>query len=57
MKSYNVPVHNETDRRGGGLKKQWVKPSVEIIALESAENGNNPVRPDGGGSHFSRTRS
>jgi hypothetical protein len=57
MKSHNVPVHNETDRSGGRPKKQWVKPSVEIIALESAENGNNPIRPDGGGSQYSRTRS
>lgn len=57
MKSHNVPDHNETDRRGGEIKKQWVKPSVEIIALESAKNGNNPVRPDGGGGHYTRTRS
>jgi hypothetical protein len=57
MKSYNVPVHHETDLHGRLTKKQWVKPSVEIIALESAENGNNPVRPDGGGGHFTRNRS
>jgi hypothetical protein len=57
MKSYNVPVHSETDQLGGQVRKQWAKPSVEIIALESAENGNNPVRPDGGGAHFSKNRS
>ena len=57
MKSYNVPVHSETGQLGRHPKKQWVKPSVEIIPLEIAESGNNPVRPDGGGSHFTRNRS
>jgi len=57
MKSYNVPVHSETGQLGGRPKKQWVKPSLEVVPLENAEAGNNPVRPDGGGSHFLRNRS
>jgi hypothetical protein len=57
MKSYDIQVLNETNKLGASAKKPWVKPSVEIIALESAENGTNPTRSDAGGGHYSRPRS
>jgi hypothetical protein len=56
MKSYNVPVHSEADRLGGLVKKQWTKPSVETLVIESAEGGSNPNRPDGN-THATKTRS
>lgn len=58
MKSYNIPqVLDEANQFLAPPRKQWVKPSVEIIALESAENGNNPSRTDGGGAQSIRRRS
>jgi len=58
MKSYNIPqVLNAMNKSVAMPRKQWVKPSVEFIALESAENGNNPSRADGGGAHSVKPRS
>lgn len=58
MKSYNIPqVLNEANEFLAPPRRPWVKPSVEMIALESAENGLNPTRVDGGGAHFVKPRS
>jgi hypothetical protein len=53
MNSHNVRVHNEMAEP----KRPWVKPLVEVLALESAEAGFNPVRGDAGGAHSTRVRS
>jgi hypothetical protein len=57
MKSQSVRVHNETEASVALSKTPWVKPVVEILALESAEGGVSLTRGDAGGSHFSRPRS
>jgi hypothetical protein len=57
MKSYNVQVHCETERLQKRGKKPWVKPSIETIALESAENGIHRHNVDGNGGNASRIRS
>jgi len=57
MKSYNFPrVLDEANRFLAPPRKQWVKPSIEIIALESAESGVGNSR-DGHGGHFIPHRS
>ena len=56
MKSYDVKDHGASDQVAGQAKKPWVTPSVQIIALESAEHGGN-LKFDGTGSHFLRTKS
>jgi hypothetical protein len=57
MNSHNVRVHNETQGLMAQPKRLWVKPLVEVLALESAEGGNNLNRADAGGSHVTRPRS
>jgi hypothetical protein len=54
MKSYEVQDHGVSDRVAGQAKKPWVTPSLQIIALESAESGTHPSTVDGGGSHYQR---
>jgi hypothetical protein len=39
MKSYEVQDHGLSDQVAGQAKKPWVTPSLQIIALESAEAG------------------
>jgi hypothetical protein len=56
MKSYDVKDHGASDHLTGQAKKPWVTPSVQIIALESAEHGGN-LKFDGTGGHFNRTKS
>ena len=51
MKSYDVQDHGVSDQVAGQAKKPWVTPSLQIIALESAEGGNPGKIPDGRGSH------
>jgi hypothetical protein len=51
MKSYEVQDHGVSDRVAGQAKKPWVTPSLEIIALESAEGGIGKKTLDGHGSH------
>ena len=43
MKSHDVSNHGTT----GLVKKPWVTPSLEIIALESAESGTHRSQLDG----------
>jgi hypothetical protein len=51
MKSYEVQDHGVSDQVTGQAKKPWVTPSLQIIALESAEAGRPGVILDGHGSH------
>jgi hypothetical protein len=57
MKSYDAKDHGASDQVAGQAKKPWVTPSLEIIALKSAESGTHPSRVEGGGAHFQRPRS
>jgi hypothetical protein len=57
MKSYDVKDHGASDHIAGQAKKPWVTPSLQIIALKSAEAGTHPSRTDGPGGHFNRPRS
>ena len=57
MKSNDVNDHGAFDRSMGQAKKPWVTPSLEIIALESAESGTHASHVDGSGGHFNRPRS
>jgi hypothetical protein len=57
MKSYDAKDHGASDQVAGQAKKPWVTPSLDIIALKSAEQGTHPSRSEGGGAHFQRPRS
>ena len=57
MKSYDAKDHGASDHVAGQARKPWITPSLEIIALKSAEGGTRPSRVDGGGGHFQRPRS
>ena len=57
MKSYEVQDHGVSDRVAGQAKKPWVTPSLDVIALKSAEHGTTPARIDGNGGHSGRVRS
>jgi hypothetical protein len=57
MKSYDVQDHGVSGQTTGQGKKPWVTPSLDIIALKSAETGANPARVDGNGGHLGRPRS
>jgi hypothetical protein len=57
MKSNAVPEHGTSDRIIGQAKKPWVTPSLDVIALKSAEQGTTPARVDGNGGHSGRVRS
>ena len=57
MKSYDAKDHGASDQVAGQAKKPWVTPSLEIIALKSAEAGSHFSKVDGPGSHFNHPRS
>ena len=57
MKSYDANDHGASDQVAGQAKKPWVTPSLEVIALQSAEGGTHPSKVDGAGSHYNRPRS
>jgi hypothetical protein len=57
MKSNDVKDHGVSDHITGQAKQPWVTPSLDIIALRSAESGTNPSRVDGHGGHYNRPRS
>ena len=57
MKSYDVNDHGASDRVAGQAKKPWVTPSLQIIALKSAEGGTHFSKVDGSGSRFNHPRS
>ncbi len=43
MKSYDVKDHGASDQIAGQAKKPWVTPSLQIIALKSAEAGTTSL--------------
>lgn len=53
MKSHDVSNHGTI----GLVKKPWVTPSLEIIALESAEAGTHRSNSDGNGAQKNRPKS
>jgi hypothetical protein len=57
MNSHDVKDHGASDLIVGQAKKPWVTPSLQIIALKSAEAGTHASRTDGPGGHFNRPRS
>jgi hypothetical protein len=57
MNSDTIKDHGATDRLNGQARKPWVTPSLQVIALKSAENGSRQRAPDGPGGHPSRSRS
>jgi hypothetical protein len=57
MKSCDAKDHGVSGHITGPAKKPWVTPSLDIIALRSAESGTNPSKVDGHGGHFNRPRS
>jgi hypothetical protein len=56
MKSYDVNHRGASDQVTGQAKKPWVAPSLQIIAIQSAESGTHRAPQDGTG-HFSHSRS
>ncbi len=57
MNSYDVQDHGASGQVNGLAKRPWVTPSLQIIALESAESGTKLHAPDGPGGHFNRPKS
>jgi hypothetical protein len=58
MNSDTIKDHGATDRLNGQARKPWVTPSLQIIALKSAENGFRHLsRLDGPGSGPGRSKS
>ena len=57
MNSDTIKDHGATDRLNGQARKPWVTPSLQIIALKSAENGKLLHKLDGFGSKPLRSRS
>jgi hypothetical protein len=57
MMSYDANDHGASDQIAGQAKKPWVTPSLEIIALKSAEGGTHFSTKDGTGAHFNHPRS
>jgi hypothetical protein len=57
MNSDTIKDHGATDRLNGQARKPWVTPSLQIIALKSAENGFRRVAADGAGGHPGKGKS
>ena len=57
MKSHDVNDHGATGQSMGQAKKPWVTPSLQVIALQSAEGGTHLSNSDGVGAHSNRPRS
>jgi hypothetical protein len=57
MKSYDVRDRGASAHPAGQGKKPWVTPSLEIIALKSAEHGTHPANNDGPGAQLQRPKS
>ena len=57
MNSYNDQDRGATERCTVQEKKPWVTPSLQIIALRSAENGGQKGAHDGFGKGVTRSRS
>ncbi len=57
MNSYDVKDHGASDHQSGQARKPWVSPSLQVIALKSAESGTHLSHVDGNGGHFNRPKS
>jgi hypothetical protein len=57
MNSDTIKDHGAADRLNGQAKQPWVTPSLQIITLKSAENGNTKRGGDGPGGHSGRGKS
>ena len=57
MNSYNDQDRGATERFTVQEKKPWVTPSLQIIALRSAENGGQKGAHDGFGKGVAKSRS
>jgi hypothetical protein len=57
MNSYDVQDYGATGQLNGQGKKPWITPSLQIIALKSAESGTKISHVDGNGGHFNRPHS
>jgi hypothetical protein len=57
MNSYDVQDHGATAHEMGHAKKPWITPSLQIIALKSAQSGTHNARIDGASAHFQFPRS
>jgi hypothetical protein len=57
MNSDTIKDNGATDRFSGQARKPWVTPSLQIIALKSAQNGLQLHKLDGVGSRFTRPKS
>ncbi|MGB8539217.1 MAG: hypothetical protein WCD57_22525 [Acidobacteriaceae bacterium] len=57
MNGDTIKDHGATDRLNGQTKQPWVTPSLQIIALKSAESGFQHLAPDGPGGHPGRGKS
>lgn len=57
MKSHEVNDHGAADQQMSQAKKPWITPSLQFIALESAEGGTHVSSADGVGGHAARRRS
>ncbi len=57
MNSDTIKEHGAADRLNGQTRQPWVTPSLQIIALKSAENGHKHLVKDGPGGHPGRGKS
>ncbi len=56
MKSHDVNDHGASDQNRQA-KKPWVTPSLQVIALQSAQSGRHLSPTDGVGAHSNRPKS
>ncbi len=57
MNSDTIRENGATDQPNGQARKPWVTPSLQIIALKSAQNGRQLHKLDSIGSRTIRPRS
>ena len=57
MNGDTIKDHGATDRLNGQAKQPWVTPSLQVIALKSAENGSRNFAHDGPGGRPGRGKS
>jgi hypothetical protein len=57
MKSHDVNDHGASGQGSGQVKERWISPSLQVIALETAEGGTKLSQTDGVGAHSNRPRS
>ncbi len=57
MKSHEADDHGVAGQNSREAKKPWMTPSLQFIALESAEGGTHLSTSDGVGGHAARRRS